>query len=49
VVKKALKPEGMVLFKGELWDAVSESGNVEVGEEVTINRVEGLRVFVTKK
>jgi membrane-bound serine protease (ClpP class) len=49
VVKRALKPEGMVLFKGELWDAVSESGNVEVGEEVTINRVEGLRVFVTKK
>jgi membrane-bound serine protease (ClpP class) len=49
VVRKALKPEGMVLFKGELWDAVSESGPVEVGEEVTINRVEGLRVYVNRK
>ena len=49
VVKKALKPEGFVLFKGELWDAVSESGPVEPGEEVTISRVEGLKVYVNKK
>jgi membrane-bound serine protease (ClpP class) len=49
VVRKALTPEGMVLFKGELWDAISESGPVEVGEEVTIKRVEGLRVYVNRK
>jgi len=49
VVKKALKPEGFVLIKGELWDAISESGPVEAGEEVTISRVEGLKVYVSKK
>ena len=49
VVKKALKPEGFVLFEGELWDAISESGPVEAGEEVTINRVDGLKVYVSKK
>lgn len=49
VVKKALEPEGMVLFRGELWSAVSESGKVEVGEEVTISRVEGLKLYVHKK
>lgn len=48
VVKKALRPEGFVLYKGELWDAISEHGPVEAGEEVTISRVEGLKVYVTK-
>ncbi|MFH1032093.1 MAG: nodulation protein NfeD [Chloroflexota bacterium] len=48
-VKAALQPEGMVLFKGELWDAVSNTGNVEPGEEVIINKVEGLKLYVTKK
>ena len=49
VVKKALNPEGFVLYKGELWDAISEGGPVEAGEEVTISRVEGLKVYVTRK
>jgi membrane-bound serine protease (ClpP class) len=49
VVRVALDPEGMVLFKGELWDAVSEKGRVEPGEEVIITRVEGLKLYVTKK
>ncbi|MCJ7744507.1 MAG: nodulation protein NfeD [Dehalococcoidales bacterium] len=48
-VKVALKPAGMVLFKGELWSAVSESGQVEPGEEVIISKVDGLRLYVTKK
>jgi membrane-bound serine protease (ClpP class) len=48
-VRVALKPEGMVLFKGELWSAVSESGQVEPGEEVIINKVDGMRLYVTKK
>jgi membrane-bound ClpP family serine protease len=46
LVKTALDPQGMVLFKGELWAAVSESGPVEVGKEVTIKRVEDLIVYV---
>jgi membrane-bound serine protease (ClpP class) len=49
VVRAALDPEGMVLFKGELWTAVSEKGRVKPGEEVIITRVEGLKLYVTKK
>lgn len=49
VVKQALKPEGFVLFAGELWAATSESGPVEEGEEVTIIRVEGLKLYVLQK
>ena len=48
-VKRALEPEGMVLFKGELWTAVSESGRVEPGEEVIINKVDSLKLYVSKK
>jgi membrane-bound serine protease (ClpP class) len=49
VVRATLDPEGMVLFKGEHWTAVSEKGRVKPGEEVIITRVEGLRLYVTKK
>ena len=49
VVRVALDPEGTVLFKGELWDAVSQKGRVEPGEEVIITKVEGLKLYVTKK
>lgn len=49
VVRVALDPEGMVLFKGELWTALSEKGRVKPGEEVIITRVEGLKLYVIKK
>jgi membrane-bound serine protease (ClpP class) len=49
VVKAALAPEGLVLFRGELWKAVSEEGRVEPGETVIINRVDSLQLYVTKK
>jgi membrane-bound serine protease (ClpP class) len=49
VVKVALDPEGMVLFKGELWTAISEKGRVKPGEEVIITKVDGLKLYVTKK
>ncbi|GAI28339.1 unnamed protein product, partial [marine sediment metagenome] len=32
VVKTALEPEGMVLFKGERWAAISEKGRIKPGE-----------------
>ena len=48
-VKVALGPEGTVLFKGEIWTAVSETGPVSPGEEVTITKVDGLKLRVTKK
>jgi membrane-bound serine protease (ClpP class) len=49
VVRAALDPEGMVLFKGELWTAISEGGRVKPGEEVIITKVEGLKLYVKKK
>lgn len=48
-VKVALNPEGVVFFKGERWTAVSETGHVEPGEEVIINKVNNLKLYVTKK
>jgi len=49
VVKVALEPEGMVLFKGERWAAISEKGKVKPGEEVIITKVDGLKLWVVKK
>ncbi len=49
VVKVALEPEGMVLFKGERWAAISEKGRVKPGETVIITKVDGLKLYVTKK
>ncbi len=49
VVKVALDPEGTVFFKGERWTAVSEKGRVEPGEEVVVTKVDGLKLWVTKK
>lgn len=49
IVKVALEPEGTVFFKGERWTAESEKGRVEPGEEVIITKVDGLKLWVTKK
>jgi membrane-bound serine protease (ClpP class) len=48
VAKTSLEPKGKVLVDGELWKAEIDSGKAEPGEEVTITRVEGLKLFVTK-
>ena len=48
-VRTALEPKGTVFVEGEQWAATSESGRVEPGEEVTITRVDSLRLYVTKK
>jgi membrane-bound serine protease (ClpP class) len=49
VVKAALAPKGLVLVEGERWEAVIDKGRAEPEEEVTITRVDGLRLTVTKK
>jgi membrane-bound serine protease (ClpP class) len=49
VVRTALDPKGAVLAEGELWTAVTEGTKIEAGEEVTITRVEGLRLWVTRR
>jgi membrane-bound serine protease (ClpP class) len=48
-VEVALEPKGVVLVEGERWAAVSEKGRVEPGEEVVINQVDRLKLWVTKK
>jgi membrane-bound serine protease (ClpP class) len=49
IVKEPLKPEGTVLYKGELWNAISTSGKIESGAQVVIIGVDGLTLSVTKK
>ena len=49
VVRTALKPEGMVLYHGELWKAELDEGCAARGEEVVITGLEGLKLYVTKK
>ena len=49
VVKATLEPEGTILHQGELWTAVLDKGRAEPGEEVTITKFDGLKLYVTKK
>jgi len=49
VARTALDPEGLVFFKGERWEAISEAGKIEPGEEVVITKMDGLKLYVTKK
>jgi membrane-bound ClpP family serine protease len=48
-VREALEPKGVVFVEGERWLAISETGRVEPGEEVIITKVDGLRLYVTRK
>ena len=48
-VKIALEPKGVVFIQGERWTAISDSGRVKPGEEVIITKVDGLKLWVTKK
>ena len=48
-VRVALNPKGTIFVEGEQWTGVSESGRVEPGEEVLITKVDGLKLYVTKK
>ena len=49
LVKVTLDPEGTVFYKGELWAATSDTGRIEPGEEVSITKVDGLMLYVTRK
>ncbi|MDO8568541.1 MAG: NfeD family protein, partial [Dehalococcoidales bacterium] len=48
-VRTPLNPEGTVFVEGELWSAAAEDGKIERGEAVTITKVEGLKLRVTRK
>jgi membrane protein implicated in regulation of membrane protease activity len=49
VVEVALDPKGVVFIEGERWTAIAEGGHAEPEEEVIITKVEGLKLYVTKK
>ena len=49
VVKVALEPKGVVFVEGENWTSISEKDRIEPEEEVTITKVDGLKLWVTKK
>ncbi len=49
VARTPLDPKGTVFVHGERWEATVDEGRVEPGEEVVITRVEGLKLWVTKK
>jgi membrane-bound ClpP family serine protease len=49
VVQTSLNPKGTVLAEGELWTAIAEGSTIESGEEVIITKVEGLKLWVTRK
>ena len=47
-VKTVMNPKGTILTQGELWTAISEDGRAKPGDEVFINKVDGLKLWVTK-
>ena len=48
-VEKRLAPKGMIHANGELWSAVSLSGEaIEVGEQVEVLQLDGLKLFVDR-
>lgn len=46
IARTDLNPSGAVFVSGELWNAVSETGNIPKGAEVVITKVEGLKLKV---
>jgi membrane-bound serine protease (ClpP class) len=49
VVITPLEPRGIVLVEGERWTAILDKGTAAPDEEVTITKVEGLKLQVTRK
>ncbi len=44
-----MKPKGVVFIQGERWTAILDEGRAQPGEEVSITKVDGLRLWVTKR
>ena len=49
VAQTPLDPKGTVFVEGERWNAMTESGRIEAGEEVIVTKVEGLKLKVARK
>ena len=48
-VLTVMEPKGTVFIEGEHWTATSETGRMEPGEEVIVTKVNGLKMWVSKK
>jgi membrane-bound serine protease (ClpP class) len=48
-VQTELDPSGIVFVEGERWKATTEGGKIEPGEEVIVTKVDGLKLWVTRK
>jgi membrane-bound serine protease (ClpP class) len=48
-VKTKLSPRGMVLVEGELWKAELDDGVALPGEEVVVQKIDNLKLYVAKK
>jgi membrane protein implicated in regulation of membrane protease activity len=48
-VTKRLAPEGYVKVKGVLWKAMCDETELEIGDEVVVVSIEGLRLVVSPK
>jgi len=44
-----ISPSGKVVVKGEYWDAASIQGPIHAGDQVVVERVEGLKLLVRRK
>lgn len=47
-VVRQLTPTGIVMIEGERWSAESINGEIAIGEEVEVRRVEGLKLMVRR-
>ena len=45
VAKTNLAPQGKILVRGELWDAISEQP-LQPGDHAEVTRIEGLKLYV---
>jgi membrane-bound serine protease (ClpP class) len=48
-VTESLNPVGTVKIKGEYWKAKAIKGNIEIGEDIEVVRIDGLNLEVRKK
>jgi membrane-bound serine protease (ClpP class) len=47
-VHAPLQPAGKVFIQGEIWSAELDAGKAEIGEQVTVTGVQGLKLSVKK-
>ncbi len=45
-MRETLDPAGLVFVHGELWTAVSDDGPIPAGEDIVVERLEGLTLHV---